>query len=63
MKTRDLMAPDTEPTDEELALVMREAREAAIRRRARADAWIAARLEEATRFAREHTRARANGRG
>jgi len=63
MKTRDLMAPDTEPTDEELAVVMREAREAAIKRRARADAWVAARLEEATRFAREHARVRANGRG
>jgi hypothetical protein len=56
MKPRDLMAPDTEPTDEELALVMREAREAAVRRRAVADAWIAARLEEATRFASENSR-------
>lgn len=56
-KSRDLMAPDTEPTDEELALVMREARELAGRRRAVADAWIAARLEEATRFGRENTRA------
>lgn len=27
MTSRDLIAPDTEPTDEELALVMREARE------------------------------------
>jgi hypothetical protein len=52
------MAPDTEPTDEELALVMREAREAAVRRRALADAWVAARLEEAARFGRENTRAR-----
>ena len=54
MKTRDLMAPDTEPTDEELALVMSEARDLAIQRRALSDAWIAARLEEAARFAREH---------
>lgn len=54
MKPRDLMAPDTEPTDEELALVMREAREVAVQRRAKADAWIAARLEEAAQFAREH---------
>ena len=58
MKPRDLMAPDTEPTDEELALVMREAREAAVRRRAIADAWIAARLEEARRFGRENSRPR-----
>ena len=36
-KSRDLMAPDTEPTDEELALVMREARELAVQRRAAAD--------------------------
>ena len=58
MKPRDLMAPDTEPTDEELALVMREARELAMQRRAKADAWIAARLEEASRFAREQPRDR-----
>jgi hypothetical protein len=57
VKPRDLMAPDTEPTDEELALVMREARELAVQRRAKADAWIAARLEEAARFGRENTRA------
>jgi hypothetical protein len=56
VKPRDLMAPDTEPTDEELALVMREARDLAIERRALADAWIAARLEEAARFGREHGR-------
>jgi hypothetical protein len=54
MKPRDLMAPDTEPTDEELAVVMLEARDRAIERYALAEAWIAARLEEATRFAREH---------
>jgi hypothetical protein len=44
------MAPDTEPTDEELALVMREARELAIQRRATSDAWVAARLKEASVF-------------
>jgi hypothetical protein len=44
------MAPDTEPTDEELAMVMREARDLAIQRRAKADAWIAAKLKEATLF-------------
>ena len=58
MMQRDLMAPDTEPTDEELALVMREARDLAIERRAKADAWIAARLQEAAQFARENTRPR-----
>ncbi|HEY2408593.1 MAG TPA: hypothetical protein VGI10_21450 [Polyangiaceae bacterium] len=58
MKPRDLMAPDTDPTDEELALVMREAREVAVQRRAQVDAWIAARLAEAARFASENTRAR-----
>jgi hypothetical protein len=52
------MAPDSEPTDEELALVMREARELALQRRATSDAWVAARLEEASIFARAHTQAR-----
>lgn len=56
MTQRDLMAPDTEPTDEELALVMREARDLAVERRAKADAWIAARLQEAAQYARENTR-------
>ena len=55
---RDLMAPDTEPTDEELALVMREARDLAVQRRAKADAWIAARLKEATVYAETHSRPR-----
>jgi nitrogen fixation protein FixH len=58
MKPRDLMAPDTEPTDEELALVMREARELAAERRLKSDAWVAARIEEAGRFARENARPR-----
>ena len=58
MTRRDLMAPDTEPTDEELALVMREARELAVARRAKADAWISARLKEASQFARENSRGR-----
>lgn len=52
------MAPDTEPTDEELALVMREARELAVERRAKVDAWISARLRDAARFAQENTRGR-----
>jgi hypothetical protein len=58
VKSRDLMAPDTEPTDEELALVMREARDLAIKRRATADAWVAARLREASVFARANAQAR-----
>jgi hypothetical protein len=53
-KARDLMAPDTEPTDEELAAVMIAARDIALQRRALSDAWIAARLEEATREALEY---------
>ena len=53
MTKRDLMAPDTEPTDEELALVMREARDVAIARRAKADAWIATKLKEASEFAQQ----------
>jgi len=57
-KSRDLMAPDTEPTDGELALVMREARDLATQRRATADAWVAGRLKEAPMFARANTKAR-----
>jgi len=57
-KPRDLMAPDTEPTDEELALVMREARELAVQRRATSDAWVAARLKEASIFGRANAQAR-----
>ena len=44
---RDPMAPDTEPTDEELRAVMIAARDAAVRREALSDAWVAARLAEA----------------
>ena len=58
IKPRDLMAPDTEPTDEELALVMREARDLAVQRRATADAWVAARLKEASVFGRTNSQAR-----
>ncbi len=52
------MAPDTDPTDEELALVMREARDLAVQRRAIADAWVTARLQEASAFARANTQPR-----
>ena len=44
---RDLMAPDTEPTDEELHAVMVAACEAAMERKKLSDAWTAARLTEA----------------
>ena len=53
-QTRDLMAPDTEPTDEELAIVMCAARDLAIQRRALSEAWIAARLAEVAKSAREN---------
>jgi hypothetical protein len=53
-----LVAPETEPTDEELALVLREARELAVARRATADAWIAAKLKEAADLGRQNSRAR-----
>jgi hypothetical protein len=58
IKSRDLMAPDTDPTDEELALVMREARDLAMQRRATADAWVGARLKEASDFGRADTQPR-----
>lgn len=45
------MAPDTEPTDEELEEVMVAALELARKRRALSDAWVAARLAEATELA------------
>jgi hypothetical protein len=53
MTARDLMAPDTEPTDEELAAVTSAAYELVVQRRALSDAWVAARLEEAARCVRE----------
>lgn len=42
---RDCMAPDTEPTDEELAVVMREAGEVARQRKKEGDAWLAKQIE------------------
>lgn len=42
---RDCMAPDTEPTDEELAVVMREAGEVARQRKKEGDAWLARQIE------------------
>ena len=43
---RDLMAPDTEPTDEELQTVMREALELALERKRISDDWMKRRLAE-----------------
>lgn len=61
---RDLMAPDTEPTDEELHAVMVAARDAAMERKKCADAWTAARLVEATAvIAADRERRRGQGRG
>ena len=56
---RDLMAPDTEPTDEELALVMRAARDEAMRRKKASDESLQHRIEEAVRAA--HARPRPGG--
>ena len=53
---RDLMAPDTEPTDEELALVMRAARDVAIRRWQLAEEAFRRQIEEAIRVARARPR-------
>jgi hypothetical protein len=44
---RDCMAPDTEPTDEELATVMREAAEVARARKIQSDAWLAEQVARA----------------
>ena len=45
--SRDLMTPDTEPTDEELHAVMVAARDAAAERKKLTDEWTAARPDEA----------------
>ena len=37
---RDLMAPENEPTDEELQLVMREALDLALARKKQSDNWM-----------------------
>lgn len=48
MKTRDLMAPDTDPTDEELESVARTALEIAMERKANYDNWVTTALEQAS---------------
>lgn len=57
-KARDLMAPETEPTDEELHLVMSEALDLAMERKKMSDAWMRQRLIDEvaqTRARREAT--------
>lgn len=49
---RDLMASDTEPTDEELQVVMREALNVALERKKSSDAWMRERLSEEVQKAR-----------
>lgn len=43
---RDLMAPETEPTDEELQIVMREALDLALTRKLQSDTWMRQHLLE-----------------
>lgn len=47
-KPRDLMAPDTDPTDEELEAVTRDVLNVVRERRAESDRRIAAALQQAT---------------
>lgn len=44
---RDLMAPGTEPTDEELQIVMREAHDLVRERKAQSDLWMREQLAQA----------------
>ena len=50
------MTADTDPTDEELAIVMREACELAMQRKAESDEWLRQQLAKAVREARERPR-------
>jgi hypothetical protein len=54
----DIMSPGNEPTDEELALVMREARDEAERRRELAQQWLHRAIREAVKVSLETRRAR-----
>jgi hypothetical protein len=49
---RSPLAADTEPTDEELGDVMREARDLAMERKQQSDSWIRRMLAEAVADAR-----------
>jgi hypothetical protein len=48
MKPRDMMAPDTDPTDEELAIVAQEALRVVRERRAESDRRLAESLRQAS---------------
>ncbi len=50
---RQIMAPDSEPTDEELAEVMCAARDVAMERKVASDEWMRQKLAEAVREADE----------
>jgi hypothetical protein len=54
---RNPMTADTDPTDEELAVVMREACELAMQRKAVSDEWLRQQVAQAVRAARERLRA------
>lgn len=54
---RNPMTADTDPTDEELAIVMREACELAMRRKAESDEWSRQQLAQAVQAARQRPRA------
>lgn len=43
---RDLMAPDTDPTDDELQIVMRDALHSALARKKSSDAWMREQLRD-----------------
>jgi hypothetical protein len=58
---RDPMAPDSEPTDEELSVVMREALDLALARKAASDEWMRRQLAEAVREALARPRSAAKG--
>lgn len=54
---RDIMAPDTEPTDEELDLVMREVQQVVVARKAATKARMRELLADAVREALSRPRA------
>lgn len=58
---RDPMAPNSEPTDEELSVVMREALDLALARKAVSDEWMRRQLADAVREALARPRSAAKG--
>lgn len=59
MPRRNPMTADTDPTDEELAIVMREACELAMRRKAESDEWLRRQVAKAVHEARARPHAEA----